>query len=104
MNLSRTPIFLPSQIWTAAAPLSFPPETPMPQVTMQGLTAPWAPKDQVWQDVGIMVALAMFWKILSVAAILLKTRKVVTFANNKTSSRRGKHSKSSEMEEIEVDV
>lgn len=58
--------------------------------------------DQVWQDIGIMLALAMFWKILSVCAILLNTRKVANFSSHSSSGRRSKLSK--EIKEVEVAV
>ena len=35
-------------------------------------------KNQIWQDIGIIVGLAMFWKVLTIAAVLVTTRKVAS--------------------------
>lgn len=51
-------------------------------------------EDQVWQDVGIILGLAMFWKILAVAAILISTGKVGKIHNEGVRSSRGESSNS----------
>ena len=43
-------------------------------------------ENTVAQDIGIMLAIAMFWKLSSIAVILVKTRKVASINDSKVAT------------------
>jgi len=43
-------------------------------------------ENTVVQDIGIMLAIAMFWKLSSIAVILVKTRKVASINDSKVAT------------------